>query len=333
MRRQRGVALLVVMLILTIMMVVAANISTRFQMQLIRTANLVMLEQGKWYAIASEALVTKVLQQDIQDSPERTHLAQYWASSQQVFPVEGGTLKGVIRDAQGCYNLNAINSGTQGADPTVLPYAADVFKHLLMNLKVEEFEALQITDALRDWVDSNDEMVSSTGAEDAWYQSLKVPYLAANAPMSDVSELRLVKGITPTIYRRLLPMVCALPTQSNAQEMQINVNTLRRSQLPLISAIFVGQMSSEDAIELLQKRPRDGWIGVDAFLSEPKVMNAMAAAGLNQTVLKKNFSVNSYYFESQLEVSMDETSLHYISLFKRTGNKVNVIRRQNGGSE
>ena len=30
---------------------------------------------------------------------------------------------------------------------------------------------------------------------------------------------------------------------------------------------------------------------------------------------------------------MDETSLHYISLFKRTGNKVNVIRRQNGGSE
>ena len=76
MRRQRGVALLVVMLILTIMMVVAANISTRFQMQLIRTANLVMLEQGKWYAIASEAWVTKGLQQDIQDSPERPHMAQ-----------------------------------------------------------------------------------------------------------------------------------------------------------------------------------------------------------------------------------------------------------------
>ena len=62
MRRQRGVAMLVVMLILAIMMVVAANISTRFQLQLTRTANLALLEQTKWYAMGSEQLVTKVLQ-------------------------------------------------------------------------------------------------------------------------------------------------------------------------------------------------------------------------------------------------------------------------------
>ena len=112
MRRQRGVAMLVVMLILAIMMVVAANISTRFQLQLTRTANLALLEQTKWYAMGSEQLVTKVLQQDIKDSQERIHLAQYWASSQQVFPVDGGTIKGVIRDAQGCFNVNSVISGT-----------------------------------------------------------------------------------------------------------------------------------------------------------------------------------------------------------------------------
>ena len=68
--------MLVVMLILAIMMVVAANISTRFQLQLTRTANLALLEQAKWYAMGSEQLVTKVLQQDIKDSQDRIHLAQ-----------------------------------------------------------------------------------------------------------------------------------------------------------------------------------------------------------------------------------------------------------------
>lgn len=333
MRRQRGVAMLVVMLILAIMMVVAANISTRFQLQLTRTANLALLEQTKWYAMGSEQLVTKVLQQDIKDSQERIHLAQYWASSQQVFPVDGGTIKGVIRDAQGCFNVNSVIAGTQGPDPTILPYPADVFRNLLINLKVEEYEALQITDALRDWIDSNDEMVSSTGAEDAWYQSLKVPYLTSNTQMSDVSELRLVKGMTPAIYRKLLPMVCAIPTINNSKGLNINVNTLRRSQLPLVAALFIGGMSDEEALNLLKKRPREGWENVDAFLNEPLVAAGMSAKGLQSAALKSNFTVNSDYFESQVEVRMDETALHFNSLFKRNKNKVYVIRRQYGGSE
>ena len=76
MRSQRGMALLVVLLILTVMVVVAANISTRFHMEMFRTSNLVRQEQAKWYAYGAEALVAKTLNQDIKDSPTRTHLGQ-----------------------------------------------------------------------------------------------------------------------------------------------------------------------------------------------------------------------------------------------------------------
>ncbi|MGL4206666.1 MAG: type II secretion system minor pseudopilin GspK [Aeromonadaceae bacterium] len=322
MRRQRGVALLVVMLILAIMMVVAANISSRFQLELMRTSNLVTLSQGKWYAMAAEALVSKILHQDLKDSPDRVHLAQYWASQGQIFPVEGGTIKGVIHDAQGCFNLNAINSGTQ--PPDGLPYAADVFKNLLINLKVETFEAEQITAAVRDWIDVDDDLGSSLGAEDAWYQSQKVPYLAANRQMSDISELRLVRGITASIYRRLAPMVCALPNK----EMALNVNTLRKEQLPLIGALFLGNMDLEQSKRLLEARPRDGWTSADLFLQEPLVLAANPGGEM-----KKNIGVKSIYFEAKLEVALDETKVHFTSLFKSNNNKISVISRQYGGSE
>ncbi len=321
MRRQRGVALLVVMLILAIMMVVAANISSRFQLELMRTGNLVTLSQGKWYAMAAEELVSKILRQDLKDSPDRVHLAQYWASQGQIFPVEGGTIKGVIRDAQGCFNLNAINYGTQS--PEGESYVAGVFKQLLINLKVEAFEAEQITAALRDWIDENDEL-GSQGAEDAWYQSLKVPYLAANRPMSDISELRLVRGITPAIYRRLAPMICALPTK----EMALNINTLRNDQLPLAGALFLGNMDAEQSKRLLEARPRDGWTSVELFMQEPLV-----SAATPNDQMKKNLGINSVYFEGKLEVTLDETKVQFTSLFKNDNSKISVISRQYGGSE
>ena len=329
MKRQRGVALLVVLLILAIMMVVATNISSRFQLQLMRTSNLVTLSQGKWYAMAAEALVSKILHQDIKDSPTRVHLAQYWASQGQIFPVEGGTIHGVIHDAQGCFNVNSVNSGSTGADAAEPSYAGKVFRQLLINLKVEEFEAAQITDALRDWIDPNDELVSSLGAEDAWYQGLKVPYVAANGPLTDISELRLVRGITPSIYRRLAPMVCALPSK----EMALNVNTLRPEQLPLVSALFIGQLDAEQSKRLLEVRPRDGWTGTDLFMNEPLVTNAVANSGVAAAVIKQSLGVNSNYFEAKLEVTLDETKIHVISLFKSNNNKISVIRRQYGGSE
>ena len=47
--RQRGMALLVVLLILSVMVIIASNMSGRLQLELRRTANITTGKQAWWY--------------------------------------------------------------------------------------------------------------------------------------------------------------------------------------------------------------------------------------------------------------------------------------------
>ncbi|MCM5063369.1 general secretion pathway protein GspK, partial [Escherichia coli] len=93
------------------------------------------------------------------------------------------------------------------------------------------------------------------------------PYLAANQPMQDVSELRLIRGIDARLYRKLLPYVCVLPTS----DLSVNVNTLLDSQAPLLAALFLTKPNSLLVTKLLLRRPRTGWDSVAAFLDSPQL--------------------------------------------------------------
>lgn len=332
MRRQSGVALLVVLLILALMMLVAGNMSSRFFLAMQRSSAQQMSLTGYWYVRSGEALVAKTLLQDIKDQPNKTDLSQYWATDGQVFPLENGDqLAGQVRDGQACYNLNGINAGTSGVDDNDdgegnLPYEAQVFRHLLMALDVESFTATQITEALRDWIDRDSNLVSSNGAEDSYYEGRQVPYLPGNTLMQDVSELRAVRGVSASLYRRLAPYICALPTTSLA----VNVNTLRPSQAALLSALFLGRLDEEEARTLIEGRASDGWDTTSLFLSEEAITGL---SGLGDKP-SKVITIVSHYFDALIEYRTDERRLLMHSLFKRTdANKLNVIRRQYGGVE
>ncbi|KAA9875298.1 general secretion pathway protein GspK, partial [Escherichia coli] len=135
-----------------------------------------------------------------------------------------------------------------------VPYAARIFQQLLINLQVDIIQARQVTAALRDWIDRDDEPVKE-GAEDEVYMGMEPPYLAASQPMQDVSELRLIRGIDVRLYRKLLPYVCVLPTS----DLSVNVNTLLDSQAPLLAALFLTKPNSLLVTKLLLRRPRTGW--------------------------------------------------------------------------
>jgi len=65
-----------------------------------------------------------------------------------------------------------------------------------MGVVVGDIPAL--VDAVKDWVDADD--LTINGAESDDYQRLNPPYDAKNKPMDDLSELLLVRGITPRRY-------------------------------------------------------------------------------------------------------------------------------------
>lgn len=66
--------------------------------------------------------------------------------------------------------------------------------------------SVKIADAIVDWRDPDDSR-SSQGAEAPEYKSQKLPYEAANADLKSVEELSMIKGVTPELYRKLLPYV------------------------------------------------------------------------------------------------------------------------------
>ena len=64
-----------------------------------------------------------------------------------------------------------------------------------------------------------------------------------------------MRGVDAALYRRLLPLVCALP---NA-DLMVNINTLTPEQAPLLAALFLDSLSVEQAQSVLAARPREGW--------------------------------------------------------------------------
>ena len=60
-----------------------------------------------------------------------------------------------------------------------------------------------LADALADWIDADGVPQPNDGAEDSYYGSLQPPYLAANRPLTDLSELALVRGFARHEMRTL----------------------------------------------------------------------------------------------------------------------------------
>lgn len=319
--RQRGVALLVVLLILALMVTVAAVIAERSGKAFLRTDSQLSRQQAKWYALGAEALAGKLLLRDALSAPDRTHLAQNWAQQGRRFPVEGGDVYAQLQDARTCFNLNSINQGIDNESTQVTtPYPALVFSMLLQHLGEEATRAEQITAAVRDWIDIDSHPLTN-GAEDEIYGSLPAPYHPGNRALSEISELRAVYGMDSELYRRLLPYVCALPVDT----MLININTLTESQAPLLAALFLKEMTVTQAVTLIQQRPRTGW-GSVSVLQQTGLLPANS-----KNIVQKILAVKSEWFFAQLHVRVGDNDFYQRSLIQLSGQKALVVQRQYGG--
>jgi general secretion pathway protein K len=88
-----------------------------------------------------------------------------------------------------------------------LNYAPEeLLLNVLAGLGVDGDAAASLADAIADWRDPDD-LKRLRGAEAAEYRRAGLSATPSNAPFAAVSELRLVLGMTPEIYRRLAPLV------------------------------------------------------------------------------------------------------------------------------
>ena len=329
--KSRGIALLSVLLVLSLMVILAGEMSQAFRQQLSRSQSQQSLDQAYWFAMSAEQLATMALQQTFASDPETINLGQAWAQANTQFPVEGvggapgGTISGQLHDAQACFNINALANSNRDTTGEAAP-EVQVFQALLQYLGLTPTDAEQIAQATRNWVSNNE--LAAQGADDSHYGGLPVPYLSGKAPMRDVSEWRTVAGVVPVVAIRVMPFLCALPTTALA----VNVNTIASDQPELLAALYIEQLPVDQAATVLGERPEKGWDSVEAFLSQPQLAN-FASTGVN-----KRLAVTSQYFKLTASASTGNSTMMLNSLLMRssgeTGNQqeIAVIRRQFGAS-
>jgi general secretion pathway protein K len=300
--KQRGMALLSVLLLLAVMVALAAVATERWFFSFHYGLRQHQRLQGRWFAAGAQAAAGGLLRLDALDDARHTHLSQRWATSGENLPVATGQLHMRIDDAQACFNLNALEDDG----------ARDVFIRLLTLSGIDAPQAQSIAAAAADWIGEGDEPRAG-GAKDSEYAALTPPYLTAQQPMWSVSELRQVRGVSAEIWRTLRPLLCALPVKTLA----INVNTVMPAHWILLAAL-AEDISEEDVRRWLAQRPATGWDTLEA-----------AFGGLKSLAGQRRFiTLNSDYFHVRITTRMDDAWYRQRSLLQRSGGRINVLWRQ-----
>jgi general secretion pathway protein K len=206
-RRQRGVALIMAVLIVALATILAVNVTFRGMVDQRRSGNLFAFDQGYEVALGAEAWAADILRKDAEDS-QTDHLGEVWAQTMAALPIDEGigTVEGRLEDQQGRFNLNNLVF----ADGTPNDTAIKQLERILSMLEIEPTWAA----AIADWIDTDVQPGFPDGAEDSVYMGLNPPHLAANMPITRASELMVLPEFGADRYRRLRPYVTALPVGS-----------------------------------------------------------------------------------------------------------------------
>jgi len=245
-RAQSGVALVTAVMIVAIAAAIAVQIAFAHQIWFRQMENVADRDATDWLRRGALHWASLALLEDAaQNSTD--HLGENWAMGLPTLPVEGGTIKVSIEDAQGRFNLNSVGN----------PASLQVLNRLLAVLRLDP----QLANAVLDWIDSDDLVrPGGGGAEDVDYLNLNPPYRAANRPMASVEELRLVRGFDAKTVAALLPYVTVLPVATN----DINVNTAS----PVVLAALVPGLDLPSAQQIAEERGSTPYKAPDDFKSK-----------------------------------------------------------------
>lgn len=254
--RERGAALLAVLLLVAVTGAIAAAMVEDLRLSRTIAVNASARDQGRLFADGVEQLALLTIDDRVLQSPERTTLAGDWNNATRTIQLPDGASADVtMRDGGNCFNINSVADGQPGRPLVRRASGVAQFTGLMIALDVPESAARRIAEAAADWTDS-DTVAGPVGAEDEAYAGGPAPYRTGNTLFADPGEVRALSGMTPDIYARLRPWLCALPTNDLSP---LNINTLSLEQAPLLAMLAPGQLGVERARQVLARRPSGGW--------------------------------------------------------------------------
>ena len=311
-----------VLLIVAILMAVVSRLLASHNLVINQHQNVFEQDQALQYVLGAEVLAQEILRLD-EEGSNSDHLEEQWA--QQAIPFEldeGGFIEARIVDLHSCFNLNTVvtapSSSPGGASPagsgaptapggtgggSVNPLQA--LQKLMNDLEIPT----DVADAWKDWIDIDE--ITDVGAEGSDYLLDTPPHLAPNRPVTDVSELRLVKGIEAEHYQAIRPHVCIRPGDDT---LAINVNTASEAVLAALSP----NINPSDA-QAVVENPRS-FDDLGDFVDIHQAFDSVQSA----------LTVNSNFFLMQAEAQFGESRVSLETVLERSGGTVTVIQRDFG---
>ena len=307
--RQRGIALLVAILLVALGTMIAAAIAYENAMTARRGAATLALDQSVLIGEAAEALAAYGLREVWRSDKMHTYIGQGW--DKPVGPVEvvpEVMLTASLEDLSGRFNLNSLVN----ADGTVNQTTFAAFQQLLAYLEIEPKWAGYIVD----WIDPDIVPQNPDGAEDSVYMGQSPPYRTPNMYITSASELLALPGFGRDRYKKLAPYVVALPIDAKlnictAPGMVLDAFTPGRREFSLDPAGLQKNRESAGAcFPTLQEYEQ-------AFASQAKTTTPNTSNNPNNPNNGNSgaqFATNSSYFRLTSFVTIGSTEFNLYSL-------------------
>jgi type II secretory pathway component PulK len=214
-----------------------------------------------------------------------------------------------------------------------------VLGRALESLGVDMIASDSIVDSVEDWCDRN-QNPQINGAESDYYLGLPKPYYAKDGPIDDLSELLLVRGVTPELYwgpgrinrgsairegpgsglqaGTMAGSVGLVDLFNTIGRMQININTAPKEVLQMLPGI-----DESLAAEIVNLRA--GLDGVDGteddtpFHSASELINVPGMIPQFVQQVQQFCGIRSYTFEVHVEAAIDNYARRLVAILIRTG--------------
>ena len=297
MRRARGVALIIALVVVALATMLATRIGAQGALDQRRASTLLAQEQAFQVALGAEAWAIEILRDDAERS-QRDSLDESWATPLPPVPIDGGTVEGRLEDMQGRFNLNNLIK----TDGTKNEATFAVFQRLLARLQLEPKWA----SLLVDWIDSDNVADGIDGAEDGFYTGLSPPYRPPNRPITSTSELLALPGFGPDRYRRLQPFVAALPVGT-----PLNVCTAPGEVLDSLAPTL--STFSQDPKQLATNRLK----GCFPYAQDVKALVDPLLTADERKAIDPLLAESTHWFRGTIVVSIGTTEVTLYSLIER----------------
>ncbi len=322
-RSQRGVAIITVLVIAVLIVTLATVIFARQSRAVRQNDNVQSLERAWAYVYNLEQFAALQLQIDAKIN-KFDALTDRWAYDlpEQTVTLNNGAVvrfKGKLEDMQSRFNLNNLLSQDAEQKGKLDGAAYGLLKPFVTNAGLPS----GFVDVIADWIDNNAIPQSADGAERDYYMSGNMAYLAADMPMTDISEVRLLRleNLEPQQKSRALDKFLQTVTVLPFKKTTINPNTASK-------AVLVALGLSNDQLMLINEKRKTK----SAYKTKDEFFQAMgfdADKDPKHKTLIDTFDVSSQYFRLTGEININHARVFLNSLlFREPNGKVRVIMHQ-----